>query len=63
MTKLGQILTLVGFCLFLATTFGRQRARQQQRPPSPAFLKFQKWGSLAAYGCILAGIILMYYQK
>jgi hypothetical protein len=59
---LGRILTLLGLILVLLTGWGRRRARQQQQAPSPALRKLQSWGSLAAFGLILAGLILMNYS-
>jgi hypothetical protein len=60
--NLGRILALLGLILVLLTGWGRRRARQQQQAVSPALLKLQSWGSLAAFGLILAGLILMNYS-
>lgn len=61
-TSLGPILAVLGMILFLVTAWGRRQARTQ-RQPSAALLKLQSWGSLAAFGLILAGLVLMNYQK
>jgi hypothetical protein len=61
--NLGQILAIVGLILVVLTGWGRRRARQQGQAPSPALVKLQTWGSLAAFGLILAGLVLMNYQK
>lgn len=60
--KLGPILAGLGMILFLITAWGRRQARTQ-RQPSAALLKLQSWGSLAAFALILAGLVLMNYQK
>ena len=56
---LGQVLALVGLVLLILTGMGRQRARQQQKKPSPAFRRWQQWGSYAALALILIGLLLM----
>ena len=58
---LGQILALVGLIIFVLTGVGRQRsrARSQSSPPSPAFQRWQQWGTIAAIVLILAGLVLM----
>ncbi len=60
--NLGPILAGLGMIVLLVTAWGRRRSRAQ-RQPSPALLKLQNWGSLAAFGLILAGLVLMHYQK
>ncbi len=60
---LGRILALLGLILVLLTGWRRRRARAQKQAPSPALLKLQSWGSLVAFGLILAGLILMNYQN
>jgi hypothetical protein len=60
--NLGQLLTIVGMVLFLITAWGRRQVRTQ-RQPSPGLVKLQNWGSLAAFALILAGLVLMNYQK
>ncbi len=61
--NLGRILTLLGLILVLVTGWGRRRAREQRQSVSPKLLKLQSWGSLAAFLLILAGLVLMNYQK
>ncbi len=56
--ELGKIIALAGLILVLVSSWGRQRARKQ-KAPSPALLRLQSWGSLVAFGLILAGLILM----
>jgi hypothetical protein len=62
---LGQILALVGLVVFLLTGLGRQRSRRRpQAPgPSPASQRWQKWGTVAAFGLIVAGLVLMATTK
>jgi len=60
---LGQLLALVGLIFLLLTGMGRQRARRQQQTPSPTFQLWQKWGSIAAFGLILVGLLLMAWAK
>jgi hypothetical protein len=60
---LGPVLALSGLILLLLTGLGRQRARSQQQKPSPAFVRWQKWGSLVAFALILAGLLLMATAK
>jgi hypothetical protein len=61
--ELGQLLAFLGLILVLLIGWGRRRARAQKRSVSPVLLKIQSWGSLAAFGLILAGLILMSYHK
>lgn len=61
--NLGQIMALLGLILFLVTGWGRRQIRKQGRSASPRLLALQSWGSLAALLLILAGLVLMYYQK
>ena len=60
--KLGHILAILGMILFLITVWGRRQARTQMQP-SAALIRLQSWGSLAAFALILAGLILLSYQK
>lgn len=60
--SLGQVLAVLGMILFLITAWGRRQARTRKQP-SAALVKLQSWGSLAAFGLILAGLVLMNYQK
>jgi len=58
---LGQILALVGLLVFVMTGVGRQRSRSSARSqvPSPAFQRWQQWGTYAAIALIVAGLVLM----
>ena len=60
---LGQLLALVGLIFLLLTGMSRQRARRQQQTTSPASQLWQKWGSIAAFGLILAGLLIMAWAK
>jgi uncharacterized membrane protein len=62
---LGQILALVGLIVLLITGLGRQQSRRQPRsqPPSPAFRRWQQWGTFAAIALILAGLVIMAAAK
>jgi len=59
----GQVLALVGLVFLLLTGLGRQRARRQQQKPSPAFQRWQQWGSYTAFALILIGLVLMATAK
>ncbi|MEW6386446.1 MAG: hypothetical protein AB1491_02885 [Thermodesulfobacteriota bacterium] len=61
--NLGEILALVGLVLLLFTGLGRQRQRKLQQSPSPGFLLWQRWGGIAAYACLVLGLLLMWAQK
>jgi uncharacterized membrane protein YidH (DUF202 family) len=56
---LGQVLALLGLVLLLLTGVGRQRARRQERQPSPSLQRWQQWGSLAGLALVLVGLLLM----
>ncbi|MFW6122825.1 MAG: hypothetical protein ACOC6L_01145 [Thermodesulfobacteriota bacterium] len=60
---LGQLLALVGLIFLLLTGMSRQRARRQQQTRSPAYQRWQQWGSIAAFGLILVGLLLMAWAK
>jgi len=60
---IGQILALVGLILLLLTGMGRQQARRQRQRPSPGFLLLQRWGAYAAFGLLLAGLLIMALAK
>jgi len=62
---LGQVLALVGLIVFVVTGMGRRQSRRrpQSQPPSPAFQRWQQWGTLAAIALILAGLVLMATAK
>lgn len=61
--EIGQILALVGMVLLLAGGLGRQRARKQGKLRDPAFQKQQRWLQFAAFGLILAGLVLMWARR
>jgi hypothetical protein len=58
---LGQILALVGLIVFVVTGVGRQKSRSRpgSQPPSPAFQRWQRWGTFAALALMVAGLVLM----
>jgi hypothetical protein len=60
---LGQLLALAGLIFLLLTGMSRQRARRQQQTPSPSFQRWQQWGSIAAFGLIIAGLLIMAWAK
>ncbi len=62
---LGQILALVGLIIFVLSGVGRQRARSRSQgpPPSPAFLLWQKYGTITAIALIIVGLVLMNMSK
>jgi hypothetical protein len=62
---LGQILALVGLIVFVVTGVGRQKSRSRPRsqPPTPAFQRWQQWGTFAAMALMVAGLVLMALAK
>lgn len=62
---IGQVLALLGLIVFVLTGVGRQQSRRRSRsqPPSPAFQRWQQWGTLAAVALILSGLVLMATAK
>lgn len=62
---LGQILALMGLIVFLITGLGRQQARRRpgSQAPSLGFQRWQQWGTFAAIGLMLAGLVLMATAK
>jgi len=53
----------MGLILLLLTGVGRQRARRQQQPVSPAYQQWQFWGNIGAFGLLLIGLLLMTWAK
>jgi len=61
--ELGQILALVGMVVLLLSGMRRQRARKLGQASAPGFFREQRWLHAAAYGLILAGLMLMWAKK
>jgi hypothetical protein len=61
--RLGEILALVGLGLLVLSTMGRRRVRQRRQLPTGAFGLWVRWGDFAAFGFLLAGLVLMYAGK
>ena len=59
----GKILALVGLLLLLASNYGRQQARKKRVGAGGAANHWTQWTTLAAFGTILAGLVLMYFEK
>jgi len=58
--QLGPILALMGLALLVVTTMGRQRLRRGKQRLTPGFILWQRVGTVAAYGFILVGLMLMW---
>ena len=61
--QLGQILALVGMVLLLWCGLRRQQARKAGQASTPGFIREQRLMYAAAYGLILAGLMLMWAKK
>ncbi len=61
--EIGHILALVGMVVLILGGLGRQRARKLGKHADPGFLKQQRWLLGAAYGLILAGLLLMWAKR
>jgi uncharacterized membrane protein YidH (DUF202 family) len=61
--EIGHILALVGMVILILGGMGRQRARKQGKHADPGFLRQQRWLYGAAYGLILAGLLLMWVKR
>ena len=59
----GEILGLVGFGLLLLHNLTRRQARKTSRPARGLYLLWLRWGDVAAFLTILAGLTLMWSQK
>jgi hypothetical protein len=59
----GEIIALVGMGVLLVSNMGRRQARQGKTPANRKLAKLQSWGDFVAFGLILAGLVVMYFQK
>ena len=59
----GEILALAGMGVLLLSNMGRRRARQGKVPAKGGLARMLSWGDYAAFGLILAGLVVMYLQK
>jgi hypothetical protein len=61
--SIGELLALGGFIIFLVNSWGRSRQRQTGQPAGGHWALWLRWGDFAAFGLILAGLLLMWSQK
>jgi len=59
----GEILGLAGFGLLLLHKILRGQAKKATKPPRGLHLLWLRWGDVAAFLTILAGLVLMYRLK
>lgn len=59
----GEIIALVGMAVLLVSNMGRRQARQGKAPANRSLAKLLSWGDFAAFGLILVGLVVMYFQK
>jgi hypothetical protein len=59
----GEAVALLGFVLWLAHKLMRRRARKDRRPARGLYLAWLRWGDLAAFLTILAGLALMWSSQ
>lgn len=61
--NLGQILAIIGLIMVVIMRWSGRRVRGQKRPAAPAGFDYHFWGGLAGFLLILAGLVLMNYQR
>jgi hypothetical protein len=61
--NIGELLAIAGFIIFLVNSLGRSRQRRTGQPARGAGGLWLRWGDFAAFGLILAGLLLMWSQK
>ncbi|MGO9620118.1 MAG: hypothetical protein ACLPT6_01775 [Desulfobaccales bacterium] len=59
----GEAVALLGFVLWLAHKLMRRRARKDRRPARGLYLAWLRWGDLATFLIILAGLALMWSSQ
>lgn len=59
----GEIVALVGMVVLLLNNMGRRRARQGKVPAKGTLARLLSWGDYAAFGIIMAGLVIIYLQK
>jgi len=57
------MLALAGMGILLLNNLGRRRARQAPSSDKGSLAKWLAYGDYAAFGLILAGLVVMYLQK
>jgi hypothetical protein len=62
-SKSGEILGLVGFGLLLLHHMVRRQAMKAKKPAKGLYLLWLRWGDVAAFLTILAGLTLMWSHK
>lgn len=61
--QLGEFIAIGGFIVFLGNSFARSRQRKARQPAVGAWALWLKYGDFAAFGLILAGLVLMWSLK
>ncbi|MBM4286149.1 MAG: hypothetical protein FJ128_13040 [Deltaproteobacteria bacterium] len=63
MPHIGTILAIVGLILLLTTTLSRQQHRRSRQAPTRRFVQWQQWGTMAAYFCLMLGLLFLWQSK
>ncbi len=59
----GEIIALAGMVVLLVSNMGRRQARRGKAPATRSLAKMLSWGDFVAFGLILVGLVIMYFQK
>ena len=59
----GEILGLLGFGLLMLHKLILRQAKKDSKPARGLYLLWLRWGDMAAFLTILAGLVLMYFLK
>jgi hypothetical protein len=59
----GEVIALVGMVVLLLSNMGRRQARQGKVSDNRSLVKMLSWGDFVAFGLILLGLVIMYFQK
>jgi len=49
--------------VLLVSNMGRRQARRGKAPATRSLAKMLSWGDFVAFGLILVGLVIMYFQK
>jgi hypothetical protein len=61
--KTGEIISLVGMGVLLLSNMWRRQARQGKPMARRGFARWLVYGDFVAFGIILVGLVVMYWQK
>jgi hypothetical protein len=59
----GEIIALLGMAVLLLSNLGRRQVRQGRVSANRSLARMLSWGDFVAFGLILAGLVVMYFQK